>query len=139
MNTIYKDKLNQLFDVFVKNPNQGLLFEVEQPKYSPVGNWKPVQNMTVDECSVLGDVIGFNPEWVDLDCNEHGLRICCWVGEHWQSAKYCMHHDEYETKPAFNEDETLSKFAPLFICEMPKIPASFIELINIYLKEQDEL
>jgi hypothetical protein len=125
--------VNMLSEMYNKDPNQlALPLPISHDiNFMKPDNWIPVDPLKYDQLIELGEVIGFNPDWVDEDCNPNGLRICCFSGEYWESAKYCMYHDQYEHRPRVNEDFS-SDCKPLFICHLPSIPTAFRELIKKY-------
>lgn len=130
----YNELLKETISNNIVDPAQKIIFDFDV-SMSP---WIAVDALNYEERCALGEVIGFNPKWVDEDFNPKGLRVCCFTGEFWQSAKWCSYHDEYEPRPRDHEDETADEFAPVFICHMPNLKPEFDKLIEVYLKEQEE-
>jgi len=80
----YNELLKETIVNSIVDPAQKIIFDFDV-SLSP---WLAVEALNYEERCSLGEVIGFNPKWVDEDFNPKGLRVCCFTGEFWQSAKW---------------------------------------------------
>ena len=63
-----------------------------------MNNWRKVKDGNIPE----GALIGYNPDWIDVDFNPDGIRECCLCGDDgsgtsWVSAAWCDEQDMYDT------------------------------------------